>query len=159
MPARTEKYVELYCDVPYPSIILGTSLNMLLILGCSILAFVARNLPDNFNESWYIFICVTTTLVVWIGFFTSYYSAFYQLYKAAILGAALILNSLVVIFALFGPKIYAIVFVADADVQISNFQGTISRGGASTAMTSVDEAGVVTNDDTQGTKRQTSTLT
>ena len=129
MPVKSEEYVELYCDVPQMSLVIGTSFNLLLIAGCSILAFIARGLPDNFNECWYIFLCVVTTIFIWIAFFTTYFSAFYVVYKAALLAAALILNSLVVIIAFFGPKIYAIAFIADKDIKISDFEGSMSRGG------------------------------
>ena len=129
MPVKTEKYVELYCDVPQMSLIVGTSFNLLLITACAIFAFVARGLPDNFNESWYIFLCVVTTLFIWIAFFTTYFSAFYVVYKAALLAAALILNSLVVVVAFFGPKIYAIAFIADKDIKLTDFEGSMSYGG------------------------------
>ena len=128
MPARTEKYVELYCDVPMMSLIVGTSFNLLLMAACSVFAFIARSLPDNFNESWYIVLCVVTTLVIWIAFFTTYISVFYFVYNAALLAAALILNSLVVVVAFFGPKIYAIAFIADKDIQITDFNGSVSYG-------------------------------
>ena len=110
------------------SLIIGTSFNLLLIAGCCILAFIARGLPDNFNECWYIFLCVVATIFIWIAFFTTYFSAFYAVYKAALLAAALIMNSLVVIIAFFGPKIYAIAFIADKDIKITDFEGSVSRG-------------------------------
>ena len=125
---KSEEYVELYCDVPQMSLIIGTSFNLLLIAGCCILAFIARGLPDNFNECWYIFLCVVATIFIWIAFFTTYFSAFYAVYKAALLAAALIMNSLVVIIAFFGPKIYAIAFIADKDIKITDFEGSVSRG-------------------------------
>ena len=137
MPVRTENYVELYCNVPQMSLIMGSMLNLLLITACSILAFMARSLPDNFNESWYILLCVVTTLFIWVAFFTTYFSAFYAIYKAALLGSALILNSLVVIIAFFGPKIYAIAFIADKDIKITNFEGSMTRGGQSQSNMSV----------------------
>ena len=129
MPIKTRNYVELFCDVPEITLIVGTGYNLLLITACSVFAFVARGLPDNFNESWYIFLCVMTTLFIWIAFFTTYFSAFYVVYKAALLAAALILNSLVVLVAFFGPKIYAIAFIPDENIKITDFEGSMSRGG------------------------------
>ena len=129
MPIKTEKYVELYCDVPEMTLVVGTSYNLLVITVCSIFAFVAKGLPDNFNESWYIFLCVVTTLFIWIAFFTTYFSTFYLVYKAALLAAALILNSLVVLVAFFGPKMYALVFIPDDKIKITDFTGSMNRGG------------------------------
>ena len=129
MPIKTENYVELYCDVPEMTLVVGTSYNLFLIIVCSVFAFVARGLPDNFNESWYIFLCVVTTLFIWIAFFTTYFSAFYVVYKAALLAAALIFNSLVVVVAFFGPKMYALAFIPDEKIQITDFTGSMNRGG------------------------------
>ena len=129
MPIKTEDYVELYCDVPEMTLVVGISYNLLVIIVCSVFAFVARGLPDNFNESWYIFLCVVTTLFIWIAFFTTYFSAFYVVYKAALLAAALIFNSLVVVVAFFGPKMYALVFIPDEKIKITDFTGSMSRGG------------------------------
>ena len=129
MPVKTKRYVELFCDVPEITLVIGTSYNLLLVTACSIFAFIARGLPDNFNESWHIFLCVVTTLFVWIAFFTTYFSAFYVVYKAALLAAALILNSLVVLVAFFIPKMYALAFISEENIQISDFKGSMSRGG------------------------------
>ena len=129
MPVKTENYVELFCDVPKITLVIGTSFNLLLITMCSVFAFIARGLPDNFNESWYIFLCVVTTLVIWIAFFTTFFSAFYVVYKAALLAAALILNSMVVVVSFFGPKMYAIAFIPDDKIKITDFSGSMSRGG------------------------------
>ena len=128
MPVKTESYVELYCDVPQITLIVGSSFNLLLISACAIFACITRGLPDNFNESWYIFLCVVTTIFIWIAFFTTYFSAFYVVYKTALLAAVLILNSLVVLVAFFGAKIYAIAFVADKDIKVNDHEGSMSNG-------------------------------
>lgn len=129
MPIVTEPQVELYCVVPDVTLFVCTSFNLILVLACSVLAFLARGLPDNFNESWYIFLCVCTTIFVWVAFFTTYFSAYYMYYKAALLAAALILNGCVVMLAMFAPKIYALIYVADKDIKITDFSGSVSRGG------------------------------
>ena len=128
------------------SLVVGTSFNLLLMTACAGFAFIVRDLPDNYNESWYIFLCVVTTLVIWIAFFTTYISVFYVVYKAALLAAALILISLVVVVAFFGPKIYAIAFIADKDIQITDFEGSISYGNRT-------QTSMVSTENTEGVEK------
>ena len=126
MPVRTERYVELYCDQDLEGFLLPLSYNILLILLCSTLGFLTRKLPDNFNESWYIFISVSTTLFIWIAFLPTYFTAFYAYHKAALLAFALILNGFVTIVCLFAPKIYALHYVNEKDIKVSDFSQTQS---------------------------------
>ena len=128
------------------SLVVGTSFNLLLMTACAGFAFIVRDLPDNYNESWYIFLRVVTTLVIWIAFFTTYISVFYVVYKAALLAAALILNSLVVVVAFFGPKIYAIALIADKDIQITDFEGSISYGNRT-------QTSMVSTENTEGAEK------
>ena len=121
MPVLTEQYVELMCNLPLPNLVVPLSYNMLLLFLCSIFGFLSRKLPDNFNESWYIFISVTTTLFVWVAFLPTYLTTFYAYHKEALLGLALILNATVTILCLFAPKIYAVHYVDDKDIRISHF--------------------------------------
>ncbi len=88
------------------------------------LFFYSRSLPENFNESWYIFLSVFTTLFIWIAFLPTYFNAFYAYHKSALLALALILNGLVVLICLFGPKVYALFYIEEGDIKISNFSGS-----------------------------------
>ncbi len=121
MPVKTEKYVELLCNMPVLSLAIPLSFNILLLLLCSVFGFLTRKLPDNFNESWYIFISVSTTIFLWIAFFPTYLMAFYGYHKAALLALALILNGSVTILCLFVPKMYVIFFVDETDIKVTNF--------------------------------------
>ena len=121
MPVPTEEYVELLCDLPLYNLLVPVSYNLLVLLLCAVYGFLTRALPDNFNESWYIFISVTTTLFVWIAFLPTYLVAFYAYHKAALMALALILNSVVTTLCLFAPKLYALFFVADNNIKVSNF--------------------------------------
>ncbi len=122
MPVDTEKYVELLCNMSLLSLCIPLSFNILLLLLCSVFGFLTRKLPDNFNESWYIFISVSTTIFLWIAFFPTYLMAFYAYHKAALLALALILNASVTILCLFVPKIYVIFFVDEKNIKVTNFE-------------------------------------
>ena len=124
MPVLTEKQVELHCQQPLEGLLTPLSYNLLLIFLCSVLAFLTRKLPDNFNESWYIFLCVSTTLFIWIAFLPTYFAAFYAYHKATLLALALILNGVVTLVCLFGPKIYALYYIADKDIKITDFSSS-----------------------------------
>lgn len=126
MPVRTEKYVERHCNLEALAVFTPLAFNIFLVLLCSIFAFLARKLPDNFNECWYIFLTLATTLFIWMAFLPTYYSAFYAYHKAAFLALALILIGAATLVVLFGPKLYALFFVAEDDIKITDFEGSHS---------------------------------
>ncbi|XP_071089071.1 metabotropic glutamate receptor 7-like [Haliotis cracherodii] len=108
MPVRTEKFVELYCDMPLVGLLSSLSFNLVLVIICVFYAFKTRRLPDNYNESRYIAFCVDTTLLVWISFVPTYFTTSLAYYKVIILSIALIVNSSVCLLCLFIPKVYAL---------------------------------------------------
>ncbi|ESO82657.1 hypothetical protein LOTGIDRAFT_71543, partial [Lottia gigantea] len=108
MPVRSEKFVELYCDMPLAGLLSSLSFNVFLVMICTFYAFKTRKLPDNYNESRYIAFCVDTTLLVWISFVPTYFTTSRAYYKVIILSLALILNSVVNLMCLFVPKLYAL---------------------------------------------------
>ena len=133
MPVLTEELVELVCYISLEALLIPLIYNLCLLLLCAIYGFLTRMLPDNFNESWYIFISVTTTLFVWISFLPTYFTAYYAYHKSALLALALILNAAVTTICLFVPKIYAIYFVKEDDIKVSNFDdSSMSAGRVST---------------------------
>ena len=122
MPVLTENFVELVCHIPQEALFIPLGYNLFLLFVCAVFGFLTRKLPYNFNESWYIFISVTTTLFVWIAFLPTYFMAFYAYHKAALLALALILNALVPAICLFAPKIYAVFYVPEDKINTSNFK-------------------------------------
>ena len=133
MPVRTEKYVELYCEQELLGLLIPLSYNLLLLLICTTFAFLTRKLPENFNESWYIFLSVSTTLFVWIAFLPTYFAAFYAYHKAALLALALVLNGGVINLCLFGPKLYALYYVNEKDIKITDFTSKSFERSSSTS--------------------------
>ncbi|KAI0229622.1 Metabotropic glutamate receptor 5 [Lamellibrachia satsuma] len=127
MPVVTEKYVELQCDLQLEALLIPLSFNILLLLLCAVFGFLTRQLPDNFNESWYIFISVVTTIFIWIAFLPTYLVAFYAYHKAALLSLALVLNGSVTLLCLFAPKLYAVYWIDEKKIKVSNFGDNIEQ--------------------------------
>lgn len=117
-PVATEKLVELSCDLTLPGLVSFLAYNLILVTLCSIFAFKTRKLPENFNESKFISMCVFTTLVIWLSFICTYFTASRESVKILLLSVALLLNHTVALLFLFLPKIYAAVYV-DPDTFIS----------------------------------------
>ncbi len=121
MPVTTEKFVELYCNMDIINITVPLGLNFLVLILCAVYGFLTRKLPDNFNESWFIFISVSATIFVWIAFLPTHVMAFYAYHKAALLSLALVLNGGVTSLSLFAPKIYAVYFVDEKKIKNNKF--------------------------------------
>ena len=120
MPVTSEKYVEMLCDLPISGLIPPLAYNLLLILCCSFYAFKARTLPDNFNESRYIFLSVCTTIFLWFAFIPTYFTAFYATQKTLLLACILLLNPTVMLLCLYIPKLYAIYMVDEDQMSLAS---------------------------------------
>ena len=131
MPVTTQKYVELFCALPLEGVLPPLCYNLFLIVICSIYAFKARTLPDNFNESRYIYLSTATTVFLWLAFIPTYFSAFYAYQKALLLSCILLLNSTVMLICLYLPKLYAIFYI---DEETLHIQGTMVTNVQSTNM-------------------------
>ncbi len=126
MKVPTERHVELFCDLPLEGFLAPLSYNLALILLCAIYGFLTRNLPENFNESWYIFVSVATTTFLWTVFLPTYFTTFYAYHQAALLAFCLILNASITLLCLYVPKIYAIYFVEEDSMTFSSEIGQAS---------------------------------
>ncbi|CAH1781860.1 unnamed protein product [Owenia fusiformis] len=124
MPLITEKYVELSCDMPLSSLLTSLSYNILLVLLCAFYAFKTRKLPDNFNESRFISMCVYTTLVIWCALIPIYFTTTIGkgFLKIIILSLALLLNCTVALVMFFVPKIYALLCISEEAIQYAETQ-------------------------------------
>ncbi len=127
VPVASERYAELLCDLPPEALILPLSYNLLLIIMCIYFAFKTRHLPDNFNESKYIFVCVCTTLFLSIAFLPTYFAAFFVIHKSALLGLCLIMNATVTLICLFLQKVYALYWVDDSAIEFVPTSSVRSR--------------------------------
>ena len=130
MSNRFDNYVELYCHTSTASFLIPLVYNILLMLVCAVIGFLTRKLPENFNESWFIFVSVSTTLFAWVVFIPAYFTSYYAYMQSAILGFCLVLNGLVTIGVQFVPIIYAVALIPTERIKFS----TIAK---QTTMTSV----------------------
>ncbi len=124
MPIPTSPYVEASCEEPIWAFLLPLSYNLILVLACGILGFLTRKLPENFNDSWYIFLSVSSTLFMWIVFLPTYFTMFYAMYKAALLVLCLVLNSALTVGCQFAPKVYALYYVQEEKMKFSTMATT-----------------------------------
>ena len=112
MPSIFEKYVELYCYKTTIWFLIPLSYNLFIMLLCAWIGFFTRKLPNNFNESWFIFVSVATTLFAWVVFIPAYFTVANVSLQSAILGFALMLVNLVTLLLQYLPILYAIAFVS-----------------------------------------------
>lgn len=94
---------------------------------------LSRGLPENFNESRYIFVSVCTTTFLWTVFLPTYFTTFYTYHKAALLAFCLIVNAVVTLLCLFVPKLYAIYFVNENEMNYGSTIATVTMNKASSS--------------------------
>ena len=123
IPFPLQPYAEIDCLVDLRSFLIPLCYNMLLLSICSVLGYLTKALPENFNDSRYIFVSISTTLFMWIVFLPTYFTTFHSYHKAALLDVCLLLNSYITMLCQFGPKVYAVFFARESDMTF-NTMGT-----------------------------------
>ena len=119
MPIKSQPLVELLCDFPMTTLLVPMAYNIVLTFCCVFFGFATRKLPENFNESWFIFICVSKTLFLWTVMFPSYFLAFYAYHRATILASCLIFDCYLTVVLLYVPKLYALWFLTEERMNIA----------------------------------------
>ena len=80
--------------------------NFVLILGCTLYAFLTRHFPKNFNEAMYIGITLYLTCVVWIVFFANFWYSKYSVSRVYWVSGSSLLIGWITMLGLFAPKFY-----------------------------------------------------
>ena len=102
--------VELACEVPTGGLISFLAYNLPLVFICTILAFKTRHLPDNFNESLFIAMCVTSTLILSNCFIIVYTLSPVKSTRIMSMAIALLCNHSVALIFLFLSRVCAVLF-------------------------------------------------
>ena len=142
MKVPTIKHVESFCNLPLEGFLAPLSYNLLLILLCAIYAFLTRRLPENYNESWYIFVSVSTATFLWVVFLPTYFNVYHAYHQAALLAFCLLLNASITGLSLFVPKAYAIYYVSEDRISTFSFNDMNdtenSASSVSSGMSNID---------------------
>ena len=80
--------------------------NFILLLGCTLYAFLTRYFPKNFNEAMYIGITLYLTCVVWVVFFANFWNSNYSISRVYWLSGSSLLIGWITMLGLFAPKFY-----------------------------------------------------
>ncbi|XP_067851824.1 extracellular calcium-sensing receptor-like [Heptranchias perlo] len=107
-PTYYQHVISLECQVGSVAYFCAVFVLIFLLTGVTLVfAFLARKLPDSFNEATHITFSLLTFCAVWITFFPVYVSA-PEKYAAAVQVFAILASSFSLLLCIFAPKCYII---------------------------------------------------
>ena len=111
MPFENRKQLHITCLHCHVTAIGLIAWNVGMALVCSVLAFLTRRLPENYNETRFITFGAFCSLVVFLAFSTTNITVTEAYYRDGYHAIGLIVNASVTLTCLYFVKLYAIYFV------------------------------------------------
>lgn len=92
-------------------LIISLGYNLLLLILSTYFAFLARKIPENFNEAKFINVTLYTIIIIWLAFIPTYLATakLSSVYKTSSLVIAIILSATTTLCCLFIPKIFLLI--------------------------------------------------
>ncbi|XP_033635036.1 metabotropic glutamate receptor 2-like [Asterias rubens] len=142
--------VEIMCNTSDAEMIVSLSYNVILVLLCSVHAFMTRKVPTNYNESRFISLSVYTTVVIWLAFIPCYFLLPDAKVKLVVMSVALIFSGSITLVFMFFTKLYAVHFVAEANVHAA---GTYKENGSTVGNANLNNLNIVNKLNAQSRQR------
>ena len=97
---------------PIPFLVILVAYVSTIIIAATILGMTSYKFPRNFNEAKHIMFCTLSLLIIWIGFIPSYLAtvSLHIIIQNAVIAIAIVMSAFIVLFSIYGPKIYIILF-------------------------------------------------
>ena len=127
------------CQQPHTAIlVLLLAYNSAIIVGCTILGWMTRTFPENFNEAKHVMFTSFTLMVVWVLFVPLYFYTEDE-FRAGVLALGIILSAVALMAGIFFPRAFIIIFHKDKNTKDyamkqshSTFTGTTQGTNIST---------------------------
>lgn len=104
----TSRTTELKCGASSDiGLIVSLGYNLLLLILSTYFAFLARKIPENFNEAKFINVTLYTIIIIWLAFIPTYFATakLGSVYQTSSLVIAIILTATTTLCCLFAPKV------------------------------------------------------
>ena len=115
-PSTTYTYnshtTELKCGASSDvSLIVSLAYNLLLLILSTYFAFLARKIPENFNEAKFINVTLYTIIIIWLALIPTYFGTVKlgSTYQTSSLVIAIIMSAYTTLCCLFAPKVFHLI--------------------------------------------------
>ena len=117
----------------------------------TILGVISFRYPDNFNEAKHVSLCTFALAVIWVAFIPSYFvTATLQEFQNATISLAVIMSASAVLFCIFGPRLYVVIFNRERNTKQFSRINTTTRSASSTSLPTLDLQWPTTDSDPFG---------